>query len=191
MKKQTHYGDSGQAPGRAQGTIGAGCDHYALSEPDIYCEAIADEVGIHLDRDMLRFLLKMKGIDRIELITDSLSTKNPDYTANEEEGIWYGPDLNYDDVGHLAGSHLTMDGAVRNMMRHTGCSLCDAVHMATITPSRMLGIDDTVGSLTPGKRANVLIMDEDVRIRSVFLYGEEVVRNGKLIDPPKGRFVQA
>ena len=46
VKVQTHHGDSGKAPGFAQGTIGAGCDEYTLYDPDMYAELICDETGI-------------------------------------------------------------------------------------------------------------------------------------------------
>jgi N-acetylglucosamine-6-phosphate deacetylase len=102
------------------------------------------------------------------------------FTNNEEEGILYGPDLNYDYEGHLAGSHLTLENACRNLMAHSGYGLCHAIRMATLNPARLLGIEDQVGSLEPGKKANLIIIDDMIHVDSVFLDGKLVAKDGKL-----------
>jgi N-acetylglucosamine-6-phosphate deacetylase len=91
--------------------------------------------------------------------------------------VWYGPDLNYDYEGHLAGSHLTLDAACRNVMKHTGYGLCHAIRFATLNPARLLGIDDKVGSLEAGKKANLIIIDDMVNVKKVFLEGRLMVEN--------------
>lgn len=176
IKVQTHHGDSGKAPGMAQGTIGAGCDEYTLYNPDMYAELICDEIGIHVEPDMIKMVVRTKGVEKMILISDSMCSIG-NYKNNEALGIAYGPDLNYDDEGRLAGSHLTLDNACRNMMKHTGYGLCHAIRMATINPARLLGIDHKVGSLEPGKKANIIIIDDLIRIQKVFLEGELMVDN--------------
>lgn len=177
---QTHFNDSGQAPGRAQGTAGAGCDHYSLHEPDMYAELICDEVGVHVDADLIKTLVRTKGVEHVILITDHADSKYP-YTNNEADGIMFGPDLNYDYEGHLCGSCMTLNGGIRNMMKHTAYGLCHAVRMASLNPARLLGIDDEVGSLEPGKRANLVLIDDMVHIKSVYLDGEHMVQDGELV----------
>ena len=173
IKVQTHHGDSGKAKGRAQGTIGAGCDEFTLYDPDIYAELICDENGIHQDADMIRLLVRTKGVERVILITDHMADKDH-FTNNEAEGILYGPDLNYDYEGHLAGSHLTLDNACRNLMQHTGYGLCHAIRMASLNPAKLLGMDDEIGSLEPGKKANLILIDDMVRVKTVILEGKTV-----------------
>ena len=180
VKVQTHHNDSGKRPGRAQCTGGAGCDEYTLYNPDMYAELICDYNGIHVEPDLIRMVVRTKGVEKMILITDSMAISG-DYKNNEEEGIAYGPDLNYDYEGHLAGSHLTLDGAVRNMMRHTGYGLCHAIRMASLNPAKLLGLDQEIGSLAPGKKANILLMDDMVNIRSVWLEGEHAVQDGQLL----------
>lgn len=180
VKVQTHHNDSGKRPGRAQCTGGAGCDEYTLYNPDMYAELICDANGVHVEPDLIKMVVRTKGVEKMILITDSMAA-NGDYTNNEEEGIAYGPDLNYDYEGHLAGSHLTLDGAVRNMMRHTGYGLCHAVRMASLNPAKLLGLDHEIGSLAPGKKANFILMDDMVNIQSVYLEGEHVVENGEVL----------
>lgn len=175
VRVQTHHGDSGQAKGQAQGVIGAGCDHYAIYDPDIYTELICDESGIHQDSYSMKMLLRTKGVERVILITDSNPSEDPSYRNNEADGIGWGPDLNYDYEGHLAGSHLTLDNACRNLMKHTGYGLCHAIRMATLNPAAMLGLQDELGSLEAGKRANLILMDDMVHVEAVILDGELAV----------------
>jgi N-acetylglucosamine-6-phosphate deacetylase len=179
VKVQTHHGDSGSPKGRAQGTPGAGCDEYTLYEPDMYAELICDSAGIHVVPDRIKMVIRAKGVEKICLITDSVGQKK-EYRNNEEAGIWYGPDLNYDDRGYLAGSRLTLEHACRNVMMHTGYGLCHAIRMATLNPARLLGIDHRVGSLKPGKTANLILIDDMVNVKTVFLEGELAVQNGQL-----------
>ena len=173
VKVQTHHGDSGKAPGFAQGTVGAGCDEYTLYDPDMYAELICDETGIHVDPDMLKMVVRTKGVERIILITDSMPADG-DYKNNEADGIAWGPDLNYDYEGHLAGSHLTLDCACRNIMQHTGYGLCHAIRMASLNPARLLGLEHEIGSIAPGKKANLLLIDDLVHVKKVFLEGRDI-----------------
>lgn len=176
VKVQTHHSDSGMAKGRAQDLIGAGCDEYTLYNPDMYAELIVDERGIHVDPDRVKLVIRTKGVEKIILISDSTKTVEG-YTNDLSAGIHYGPDLNYDDEGRLAGSRLTLDSACRNVMVHTGHGLCHAIRMATINPAKMLGIDDEVGSIEVGKKANLIIIDDMVNVEKVFLEGELLVEN--------------
>ena len=179
-KVHTHHGDAGRSKGRAQGTPGAGCDEYSLIEPELYSELIMDENAIHVVPDLAKSIIKCKGPEHIILITDSMP-KQSDYTNNMEAGIWFGPDLNYDDIGYLAGSRMTLEHGCRNLMTHTPYGLAHAISMATINPARMLGIDDQVGSLEPGKKANIIVIDDQVNIDKVFLEGELAVADGKVV----------
>ena len=74
-----------------------------------------------------------------------------------------------------------LENACRNLMVHTGYGLCHAVRMASLNPARLLGMDDEIGSLEPGKKANLILTDDRFRIRTVFLEGEKVVQDGVLL----------
>ena len=171
LRVQTHHSDSGKAKGRAQGTVGAGCDEYTLYDPEVFAEIISDENGVHVDPDMLRMVLRTKGVEKTILISDSMPDKNH-YKNNEADGIMFGPDLNYDYEGHLAGSRLTLERACRNMMAHTGCGIVSAVRMASLNPARLLGIDSDYGSIEAGKIANLIIADDMMNVKKVIFEGE-------------------
>ncbi len=174
LNLQTHHCDSGKHAGTAQGTMGAGCDEYTLYDPTVYAELICDQNAVHVQPGLIKMTVRTKGVEKMILITDCMPASG-DFTNNEEDGVAYGPDLNYDYEGHLAGSHLTMENACRNMMTHTGYGLCHAIRFATINPARMLGIDNEVGSLEAGKKANLILIDDMVNVNKVILEGECVV----------------
>ena len=173
LKLQTHHGDSGKAPGPNQVTIGAGCDEFTLYDPDMYAELICDQEGVHLPGDLIKMVVRVKGIERIILITDSMPASG-NYTNNEADGVIYGPDLNYDYEGHLAGSHLTLDNACRNLMTHTGYGLCHAIRCASLNPAKLLGMEEEIGSIAPGKRANLILIDDTMQVHKVLFQGEPV-----------------
>ena len=81
----------------------------------------------------------------------------------------------------LSGSLMTLDDGVRNVMTHTGYGLCHAIRMASLNPARAVGIDREVGSLEAGKLANLIIIDDTVDVKKVFLEGELAVENGKIL----------
>lgn len=76
---------------------------------------------------------------------------------------------------------MTLDNAVRNMMTHTGYGLCHAIRMATLNPAKLLGIDHRVGSLKPGKTANLIVIDDMIHIKRVVLQGDLAVENGNIL----------
>ncbi len=170
---QTHTQDAGKVQGLAQGTLGAGCDEYTYYTPEMFAEIICDYTGIHVVPDLIKLIVKTKGVERMILITDSMA-KSGDYKNNEEEGIPFGPDINYDYQGYVSGSRLTLDKAVKNMMRHTGYGLCHAIRFASLNPAKVLGIDDEVGSIEVGKKSNLILIDDEVNVKKVFLEGKEV-----------------
>ena len=148
-----------------------GPDEACLYDDDIYAELICDSMGIHVKPHMLRMVVKIKGLDKIILITDYYLDD-----CEEPEGPIMGgqkaPDLGYDSAGWVCGSMMTMDAACRNMMMHTGYGLCHVVKFATINPARMLGIDDRLGSIEVGKIANLLVIDDMVNVEKVIFRGE-------------------
>ena len=119
---------------------------------------------------MLNIAFRAKGRAGVALITDAVA-----WRAGAVGGIA----LRYDGRvphladGTLAGSALTMDQAVRNVVNDAGVSLADAVHAAATTPARLLGLDDR-GGLQPRARADVVALDEGLRVEAVWIGGERV-----------------
>lgn len=172
VKIRTHITNAGQAKGRSQVKFGPGGDHFCFYDPDMYAELIVDESGVHVAPGMVKTVIRIKGVERVCLISDHTTCGDNNYKNDEAAGIWYGPDLNYDDRGWLAGSLMTLDNGVRNVMTHSGYGLCHAIRMASLTPAEAVGISHEVGSLKVGKKANLMIIDDTVKIKRVILEGK-------------------
>jgi N-acetylglucosamine-6-phosphate deacetylase len=140
-----------------------------LTDDRVICEAIAD--GIHLAPVILDMMLRLKGPDRIALISDSVELNGLPQGQYQFEGhtITVSAGAIRLENGRLAGSCLSLDGAVRNMMALAGASLPQAVRMASLVPARVLGLDDVRGSIAVGKDADIVLFDKDVNVKEVFV----------------------
>lgn len=153
---------------RDPGLVGAALDS------DVFVSLICD--GVHVHPAAVRLAAKLKGFDRLLLISDAVApTGLPDGVyvlfgeqVRVEQGIPRLPD------GTLAGSTLTLDRAVTNFLEFTGCSLPEAVRCATLNPARLLGIDDRKGSLAVGKDADLVVFDENFTVHYTILGGKIV-----------------
>lgn len=163
------------SPSRYAGTREVGVDEAVMLCDEIYAEVIPDEEGRHVRPLMLQLILKVKGADKVIVITDGMDRAGlpgASCDVNLMARTAHSPPQAENFM--LGGSLLTMDRAVRNMRSHTGASLVDLFKMAALNPARAIGIDRETGSIETGKRANLLVMTEDFKIRQVFLDGEAV-----------------
>lgn len=137
-----------------------------LENDNIYAEVIADKDGIHVHPLLLKTLLKCKPLEKIILITDSMKSAGlPGGTYNLPDGRCYSFSENDDilflkEERILSGSVLKLKDTVKNLIKHTGISLNDAIKTVTINPARLLGADKEIGSIEEGKRANLVVMDK-------------------------------
>ena len=81
-------------------------------------------------------------------------------------------DLNFDHNGGIAGSKMTMDQACRNIMTNTNCGIAQAFVMASLNPAKVIGMDDTIGSVAPGKNADLVFVDDRFNVQKVMLEGK-------------------
>lgn len=157
---------------RDPGVVGA-----MLVADDVRAELIADE--IHVDPVAMGALLRAKGSSRVVLITDAV----------KPAGL---PDGNYDFDGRpivvkdgmatladgtIAGSVATFDGNVRRMVQECGTSLADAALMAATIPARAVGLAQRKGNLAGGRDADLVALDDQLRVRLTLARGEVVYRD--------------
>jgi N-acetylglucosamine-6-phosphate deacetylase len=153
-----------------------------VMEATLYLDGLTTEViadGKHLQRELLLLAHKVKGPDRLALVTDcnrALDMPDGDYLFGPLDGGE--PILRRDGVGvmpdgkALASGVVGMDECVRTFHRLTGVPLPEVVRMATLTPARIAGRDGEIGSIAPGKRADLVVLDEGLTVRAVFLDGQ-------------------
>ena len=140
---------------------------------DMAVEVIAD--GIHVPSTLLNLVYHMKGVERTALCTDALAVTDSDSEhAFDPRVIIEDGVCKLSDRSALAGSIATMDRLIKTMVRVVDVPLHDAVRMASETPARIMGIYDRKGSLQRGKDADILILDDDINLRSVFSMGKFV-----------------
>jgi N-acetylglucosamine-6-phosphate deacetylase len=131
---------------------------------------IAD--GVHVEEAAMKLLLLAKGAAHVTLVSDGLSaTGMPDgkyMLGGLEVTVSGGVCRNAE--GTLAGSTLTLDRALRNIVG-LGIALPDAVRMLTLNPATLLGIEFKKGSLRAGADADILLLDEGLRVTSAWVRG--------------------
>ncbi len=143
----------------------------ALLTADVPCGLIAD--GVHVHPAMVRLAYRAKGAAGLALVTDAMAAMGMPpgrYTLGDAEVIVDETGARLAD-GRLAGSILTMDQAVRNVMAFAGCSLAEAVTMASTTPARVLGLSQK-GRIAPGCDADLVVLDETLRVTHTFVAGK-------------------
>ena len=133
----------------------------------MYAELISDSCGIHVNAVLQQMLLRIKGVDKVVLITDSTKTDGP-----SPEHLRHITDLNFDHMGGLCGSQLTLDRACRNIMSHTNCGIAQAFIMASLNPAKVIGMDHEIGSIEKGKLADLVFVDDKFNVLRVMSEGE-------------------
>lgn len=152
----------------------------ALLSDELFVEVIAD--GCHLPKCLLKLIYKCKGRDKIILTSDAsrgagfkdgatimLGSLEKGREAIIEDGVAKLPDRSA-----FAGSIASADRLIRTMVKTADVPLCDAVYMMTVTPARMLGIQDKKGSVKVGMDADIVIFDKDINIIRTVVMGDQV-----------------
>ena len=152
---------------RDPGILGA-----VLTAPQVWAELIAD--GVHVSPAAVELCLQCKGSGKILLISDAVSpTGMPegqyrlaDGEITLSEGVCRTPD------GTLAGSILTQDQALRNVVRWSRLPVPTVLGMLTRNPARSLGIADSKGTLAAGKDADMVLLDQGLGVHTTIVQGE-------------------
>lgn len=146
---------------------------------DMFVEIIAD--GVHLPAPLLKLICKVKGADRIALVTDAmrgaampegkstLGSKKNGLNVIIEDGVAKLPDRS-----SFAGSVATADRLVRTMIKLAEVPLTDAVKMITTTPAAILGLQDKKGAVVAGKEADIVLFDDNINIHTTIVMGRIV-----------------
>ncbi|MDP8262936.1 MAG: N-acetylglucosamine-6-phosphate deacetylase [Candidatus Ancaeobacter aquaticus] len=156
---------------RYPGAVGA-----FLLDKDAYVEIIPD--GVHLHPAFIKLVMGVKEIDKVIGVTDSLQGISDKCTS-----FMFGGKKTYklkDRYAHkngtLAGSSLTMDNALRNIINFTGKDVSNSVKLITINPAKALGIEKKKGSLAVGKDADIVVVDKKFNVQLTMVEGRTVYK---------------
>lgn len=153
----------------------AGIIGHSFYEDGQSIEIISD--GLHVSPEIIKLTLKLKGAERIMLITDSMRAKNladGDYELGGQKVIVKNGEPRTLE-GALAGSVLRMEDALRNIMEFTGCTISEAITMTSENQAKSLGIFERKGSLSVGKDADIVVMDKGHHVVHTICRGNKVV----------------
>ncbi|WP_432256392.1 N-acetylglucosamine-6-phosphate deacetylase [Limimaricola sp. AA108-03] len=156
-----------QIMGRAPGVVGS-----LLDDDRLFAGIIADDIHVHPAN--LRLALKAMTERRLFLVTDAMATLD----APEASFTVNGKTISQKDrrladaEGRLAGAHLAMDEAVRNMCRLGGAQRAQALRMASTTPAEALGLGGDLGRIAPGQRASVTLLTHELEACGTIVDGQ-------------------
>ena len=159
----------------------AGVIESTLLLDELTTEMIAD--GKHIPASLMKLVIKAKGLDKVCLVTDaSPLTGMPEgqYRMGGLKIIVEDGVAKLSDGSAFAGSVVTMNLCVRNMINLVGLSMQDAIKMASLNPAKVIGIDEKKGSLVEGKDADLVIFDKEINILTTVVKGK-VVFSGKSV----------
>jgi N-acetylglucosamine-6-phosphate deacetylase len=151
---------------RDPGIVGA-----ALYDQKTWCGIIVD--GHHVDPIMLKLALRCKRHDRFMLVTDGM----PAVGSSEPSFVLQGRTIRVvdgvcrDENGTLAGTALDMAAAVRNAVSLLGLDIVEAARMASEYPAEFLGLGHELGRIAPGYRANLVLMDHELKVQKTWIEG--------------------
>jgi N-acetylglucosamine-6-phosphate deacetylase len=151
---------------REPGAVGA-----ALAHPDSWVGLIVD--GHHVHPEVLKIALRAKQRERFMLVSDAMPSVGAEVNEFRIQGrlITIDGDRIVDDEGRLAGAHLDMASAVRNTCAMLDVDLVDAVRMASRNPAAFLKLAGDVGSIAPGQRADLVLVNDDLDVAKSWING--------------------
>ena len=169
----THLYSATSTVTRDHGFRSLGVIESAYLEDGFFVEIIAD--GKHLPPDLIKLIIKLKGDDRVALITDSLEIAGTDVKSGVMSGTAF---IVEDGVCKLcdrtafAGSIATTDRLVRVLVFECGIELCRAIKMMTEVPSKILGVNK--GRIAKGCDADIVIFDDNINVTDIFVSGNKL-----------------
>lgn len=140
---------------------------------DMSTEVIAD--GKHIPATILRLVYKLKGVEKLSLVTAALAYAAYQGEIPENDNIFIEDGVcKLKKDKSLVGSIATMDTLIKTMVKKAQVPLRDAIRMASETPAKVMGISDITGTLEDGKEANVVLLNSELDVTSVWVKGNRV-----------------
>lgn len=158
---------------RVNGRRFAGLLEAAYSIDGLYAEVVAN--GAHLSGDLLKLIYKVKGADKMCIVSDATSmsgTPDGPVVYNGKKGFIDNGVILREDKSGFMGSAITYDKMLKNLVELANIPLVDAVRMCTATPAKSLGLGLKKGVLTKGFDADIVAFDDDINIKLVICKGK-------------------
>lgn len=179
----THtYNNRRTFPESPGGGRGFNLDDLAVADDAVTCELICD--GVHVKPVWVKTIYRTKGADGISLITDSFlcgqrGAEGAVFQVQGGKRLVVRDGVGRDAAGGLAGSVLTQDIALKNFLRLSGATLVEAVRCASLNPARVIGVADRLGSIEPGKLADLVLLTDHLDVALTLAGGRVVFGEGE------------
>ncbi len=157
-----------------------GCAGAVLMDQNALAEVIAD--GVHLHPTILQLIYRLKGPEKMALISDCINAGGFDdgtYRLGELD-VFVKNGVARTASGSLAGSTLTLDVAIQNLVNLTEIPLLEAVHMASLVPAKFLDLDKELGSIAVNKRACFVVVNDAFQVQATYIDGLPVYISSEL-----------
>ena len=180
LRHATHILNAMEVPSSLnKGVRGVGAAEYVLASDDMTADVLVDCDQSHVADEWLKIIYKCLGVQRKALISDALSVTGfgpgiypcPD---GRKYHVYDDRDVALIDGRILGGSCMTMMGSLKNLIKRLNLKIEDAIESATLTPARIIGINDRKGRVEPGKDADVVIVDENLEVVLTIVEGRIV-----------------
>ena len=158
---------------REPGLVGA-----LLACTSVSVGVIAD--GVHLHPDVVAFIWRAKGPAGVSLVTDAMAARGVppgSYRLGDQVVAVHGAEARLED-GRLAGSVLSLNEAVRNLVEFAGCDPFDALSAVTTVPASLLGLENSRGRIAPGFLADMVLLDSNLSVLETIVAGDVVYSTG-------------
>jgi N-acetylglucosamine-6-phosphate deacetylase len=176
LKHGTHIFNATRRPDSgAKGVIRSGMDEFCLLHDEISVDIMVDNEGLHFDDILLGLAWKCKGPDKLLIMSDShkMTGLPPGkYNWDGRKLVATQDDVAYLENGCLAGSIMTIIGALKNIMNRLNLPLEEALQTATVNPAKLLGIEKSKGSIVPGMDADIVVVDESLKVYMTIVEGK-------------------
>lgn len=181
LRHGTHIFNATRRPDSgAKGVIRSGMDEFCLLHDDLFSDIMVDSQGLHFDDILLGLAWKCKGPDKLLVISDShkMTGLPPGkYDWDGRKLVATQDDVAYLEDGGLAGSVMTIIGALKNIMHRLNLPLEEALRTATINPAKLLGIENSKGCIAPGMDADMVVVDESLNVYMTIVEGKIVYKD--------------
>jgi N-acetylglucosamine-6-phosphate deacetylase len=145
-----------------------------LAQPGLMFGLIVD--GVHIHPTLVDFIWRLSGAERLVLVTDAMAALGMppgEYQLGGQDVIVDGDSARLK-TGILAGSILPHNTALRNLIAYTDCALAEALAGFTTNPAKLLGLENEIGRIAPGYRADMVLLTPDLEVAQTFVDGETV-----------------
>lgn len=192
LRHTTHILNAMESPLGTKGVRRVGCAEFTLASNDMTADVMVDAKGIHVENEWLRIIMKCMGVSRTAFLSDAIPFAGLPpglYTFGDGQKfkITATEDVGRTSDGILAGSIIMLIDAVKNFMHRLDYKLEEVIECATLTPAKIIGVDNRKGSIETGKDADLVALNDKIEVIFTMVEGKIVYSKTQESSLPGGK----